>query len=99
MAKSKKWIWAKNINISRTMNLSQLETFFPDGARQTFIKLRQIFIEASILNHFNLEDHICIQIDTFSYMIGRILSQLTSDELGQWYLVDFFSKKMIFTEI
>ena len=57
--------------------------------------MRQAFIEAPILNHFNPEHHIQIETDTLDYAIGRIFSQLTSDNLGQWHLVAFFSKKII----
>ena len=58
-------------------------------------KLRQIFIEASILNHFDSECHIQIETDVLSYAINRILSQLTSNNLGQWHPIAFFSRKMI----
>ncbi len=34
-------------------------------------------------------------MDASGYAIGRILSELTSDDLGQWHLVAFFSRKMI----
>ncbi len=52
------------------------------GARQTFTKLRQAFVEALILNHFNLKHHIHIEIDILGYVISRNLRQLTSDDLG-----------------
>lgn len=35
---------------------------------------REIFIEVLILNYFNLEYHIYIKIDTFYYIIDKILS-------------------------
>ncbi len=34
-------------------------------------------------------------MDVFGYAIGGILSQLTLDNLSQWYSVAFFSRKMI----
>ncbi len=34
-------------------------------------------------------------MDASGYTIGEILSQLTSNDLGQWYPVVFFSQKMI----
>ncbi len=46
-----------------------------------FTKLRQAFVRTLILNHFDLERHIKIQMDIPSYAIDRILSQLTSDDL------------------
>ncbi len=57
-----------------------------------------MFVEAPILNHFDLECHIWIETDTSGYAIGEILSQLTSDDSGQWHLVAFFSRKMILVE-
>ena len=38
-------------------------------------------------------------MDALGYAIGGILSRLTSDDLGQWYPIAFFSKKMIPAEI
>ena len=90
---------SQKIEISRAKNLnSQLRAFFTYGARQAFIKLKQAFIEALILNHFNPEYYIQIETDTSSYAISEIFSQLTSDNSGQWYLVAFFSRKMISAE-
>ena len=34
-------------------------------------------------------------MDVSGYTIGRIFSQLTLDNLGQWHLVAFFSQKII----
>ena len=60
--------------------------------------MKQVFVEAPILNHFDPERQIRIEMDTLGYAINGILSQLTLDVLGQWYLVAFFSRKMIPTE-
>ncbi len=60
--------------------------------------MRQAFVEAPILNHFDLERHIRIEIDALGYAIGKILSQLTLDDLGQWHLIAFFSREMILAE-
>ncbi len=57
--------------------------FFNFEARKAFTKLRQVFVEALILNYFDLEYHIGIKTDTFDYMIGEILGQLTLDDLDQ----------------
>ncbi len=59
MVKSKKWIWAKNVEISRAKNrVIQSGPFFTSRARKGFTKLRQAFVEALILNHFDLKCHI-----------------------------------------
>ena len=69
--------------------------FFTTNARRAFTKLRQAFVEAPILNYFDLEYHIWIEIDALGYAIGGILSQLTLDNLCQWYPIVFFFRKMI----
>ena len=45
-----------------------------------------------------MERHIRIETDVLAYAIDRIFSQLTSDNLGQWHLIAFFSRKMILAE-
>ncbi len=57
--------------------------------------MRQAFLKALILNHFDPERHIRIETDASGYAIGEVLSQLTSDDSGRWHLVAFFSRKMI----
>ena len=37
-------------------------------------------------------------MDAFDYVISEIFNQLTLDDLGQWHLVAFFSKKVISVE-
>ena len=68
---------------SRDKNLGQSGLFFIANTKKTFTKLRQAFIEALILNHFDLECHIQIETDASSYVIGGIFSQLTFDYLSQ----------------
>ena len=41
-----------------------------------FIKLRQVFIEALILNYFDLKCYIQIEMDISDYTIGGIFNQL-----------------------
>lgn len=60
--------------------------------------MKQAFVEALILNYFDLEYHIRIKTDTSGYAIGRIFSQLTLDGSGRWHLVAFFSQMIILTE-
>ncbi len=57
--------------------------------------MRQAFVEAPILNHFDPEHYIQIETDASSYTIGGILSQLTLGNSGRWYPVAFFFRKMI----
>ena len=57
--------------------------------------MRQAFLKAPILYHFDPDCHIRIETDASGYAIGGVLNQLTSDDLGRWHLVAFFSRKMI----
>ena len=65
------------------------------NAKQTFTQLGQSFTKASILQHFDPECYIQIEIGASGYAIGEVLSQLTFDNLGQWHLVVFYLQKMI----
>ena len=65
------------------------------GARLAFIKLRQAFVKALIFYHFDSERHIRVKTDASGYAISGIFSQPTSDDLGRWYPMAFFSQKMI----
>ena len=69
--------------------------FLTSRARKAFTELRQAFVKAPILHHFDLERHIRVETDVSGYAIGGVLSQLTSDDLGRWHPVAFFSRKMI----
>ena len=73
--------------------------FFTLGAKLAFTKLRQAFVKAPIFHHFDPEHHIRTVMDISGYAISGALSQLTSDNSGQWYSVVFFSWKMIPAEI
>ena len=69
--------------------------FFNLRAKLAFTKLRQAFLKAPIFYHIDLKHYIQIATDISRYAIGELFSQLTSDNLGQWYLVAFFLQKMI----
>ena len=98
--------------LSKSENLTNFNTtevgpkFLTSDARTAFNRLRLAFTEARILHHFDSKCHIWIETDALGSTIGRVLSQLTfgtnpdkvvtKTDLGQWHLVAFFSKKMIF---
>ena len=69
--------------------------FFTPGSKLAFTELKQVLLKAPIFHYFDLKRHIRIEMDPSGYAIGGVLSQLTSDDLGQWYPVAFFSQKMI----
>ena len=76
-------------------NMEAKPDFFISKARLAFTKLRQVFIEAPIFHYFNLKYYIWNETGKSGYAIGRILSQLTLDNLSQWHLRAFFSQKII----
>ena len=82
---------SKNLFKSKKTELG----FLTSGARKAFTELRQAFIKAPILYHFDPERHIRVETDASGYAIGGVLSQLTSDDSGRWHPVAFFSRKMI----
>ena len=76
-------------------NLNGAMGYLTPDAKRAFTQLRQAFTKAPILRHFDPECHIRIETNASSYAIGGVLSQLTLDNLGQWYLVAFYLQKMI----
>ena len=66
---------ALNKKLSKSKNL----VFLIADTRQAFTQLRQAFIKAPILSHFDPEHHIRIETDASSYAIDGVLNQLTSD--------------------
>lgn len=65
------------------------------NAKETFHQLWWAFIKALIFQYFNLDQHIQIKTEAFGYIIDGVLSQLASDDLGQWHLIPHFSQKII----
>ena len=78
--KSKKSKNAK-FGIQTRIGAMREPTFLTSYNREAFNKLRQVFTKALIFQHFDLEYYIRIETDVSGYVIGRILSQLTSDHL------------------
>lgn len=59
MAKSKKRIYAKRAKTSRAENFGiSSGSFMISDVRQAFTKLKQTFIKAPVLDHFDPEYHI-----------------------------------------
>ena len=71
----------KTVKKSPSQNLIKAISYLTPNARQAFIQLRQAFIEAPILQHFDPKYYIRIETDMSSYVISGILSQLTLDNL------------------
>ena len=83
--------------VERSLRLknSNRAGYLTPEARLAFTLLRKAFIKALIFWYFDLECHIRTETNPSYYSIGRILSQLTLDNLVWWHLVDYFSQKMI----
>ena len=64
-------------------------------ARLAFTQLKKVFTKAPILWYFDPEYYIRIETDVSGYAIGRVLSQLTLNNLGWWNPVAFYTQKMI----
>ena len=82
LSKSKK---SKNdkSKIPIRINIGAIEepSFLIPGHKKVFKYLKYAFMEASILQHFDLECHIQIKINTWGYAINRVPSYLNSDQL------------------
>lgn len=75
-----------------------LTNFVKTKIRSAFIRLRNAFIETPIHYHFDLKRYIWIQIDTFSFIINELLSQLLPNNNhlthdNNHLRPNFFSKK------
>ena len=73
----------ETVGRSPSKNLNGATDYLTPYTRQAFTQLRQAFTKAPILQHFDSECYIRIRTNTSGYAIGRILSQLTLDNLGQ----------------
>ena len=58
-------------------NSNRATSYLTSKARFAFTQLKKAFIKAPILQHFDPECHIRIEIDVSGYVIGGVLSQLT----------------------
>ena len=76
----------KGQNLSKSENLSKSKKtelgFFISRAQMTFTKLKQAFIKAPTLHHFNLERHIWVETDASGFAISEVFNHSTLDDLG-----------------
>ena len=104
---SKKSTKSKSRTKSRYLgNNNDLEEckFLTSDAREAFNRMRQAFIEAPILRHFDPECHIRIETNASGYTIERVLNQLTSNLVisdgttesnVDWHPMAYIFRKMI----
>lgn len=62
--------------------LNRRTSYLNHKAGKAIIELKQVFIQVSKPQHFDLEQYIRIETDVLYYAITKILRQLTSDNLG-----------------
>ena len=65
---------SKSKNLSKSKKTVRSSDFFIFRAKLAFTKLRQAFIKAPILYHFDPEHHIRVETDVSGYTIGGIFS-------------------------
>lgn len=80
---------------SDTSNLNKRTSYLNSSSKKAFTWLRQAFIQELIFSNFDSGRHILIKIYASGYVTGEILSQLSPDNLGRWYLVAYFLRKII----
>ena len=72
--KSKILVKSKNHDFPKSRPEEAGTGFLTPKARLAFTRLRQAFVEAPILHHFNSKSHIRIETDASCYAIGAVLS-------------------------
>ena len=82
-------------NTKKGITATKSFDYLTPGTKKTFKLLSPIFIQAPILQHFDLKRHIRIETDALGYVIGEVLNQPTLDDLRQWHLVAHYLYKMI----
>ena len=70
--------------------------FMIEEVRQTFQKLKRVFINVLILQHYNFQLLIRMKIDVFKYEIEEILTQKHANE--HWHFTAYFNYKFKKTE-
>ena len=106
--KSKIFVKSKNYDFPKFRNEKAGMGFLTPKTRLAFTQLRQAFVKAPILHHYDPKSHIRIETDASGHAIGDVLNQLFSEtrsdgvvtkaDLGPWHLVAIFSRKMILAE-
>lgn len=80
--KSKKFKNKKSkISIYMYIRARKKLTFLISSAKKTLNKLKQTFINTLIFQHFNLKNHIQIETNKLGYLINKILSKLSTNEI------------------
>ena len=81
MSKSKKLKNKKSENLT-CIEATRKLMFLTSDAKKTFYCLKQAFIKALILPHFDPGSHIWTKTTVSSYVIGKVFSQLSFNSIG-----------------
>ena len=101
LAKSKSQ--TKSRHLENNDNLEELKVL-TSNPKEAFNHLKQAFTKALILWHFDLECYIRIETNVSGYVIGEVLSQLTSNQVTSngtigsnidWHPMAYFSRQII----
>ena len=70
------------IDLIKEIKKNEIRTtfFMIEEARQTFQRLKRVFISVSVLQHYNFRLFIHIKIDVFKHEIEEILTQKYANE-------------------
>ena len=71
---------AKLIKTKKPANFSKID-FLISKTKKSFIYLQKTFIKAQIFDYFDPKHYICIKTNTSRYIINRVLSQITLNQL------------------
>ncbi len=66
-------------------------------AKEFMKSIKKIFINASMLRHYELDDESMMKIDAFDFVIADIFSQLVEID-DQWRSIVFYFRKMTFAK-
>ena len=82
-------------NTKKDVKAAEDSDYLNPGAKKAFNYLWHAFIQAPILQHFDLKWHIRIETKASSYAISKVLSQLTLEGLCQWHPMAYYLNKII----
>ena len=81
-------------NTKKSIKVVKSFDYLTPAVKKAFNHLRHAFTQVLILQHFDPKRPIQIKIDVLGYAIGKVLSQLTLDNLGRWHPVAYYLQKM-----
>ncbi len=78
-------------------NKSKIKFVMISEAKEFMKSIKRIFMNASMLRHYELDDESIIKIDAFDFVIIDIFSQLVKID-DQWRSIVFYFRKMTFAK-